>query len=208
MKGLLLKDWYLITRYCRAFFLMDAIFIAVSLLVPDSVYFLAYPCLFSAMLPVTLYSYDEREHWTSYSASLPVSRAQFVSAKFLFGLLSIAVFVTVYILIRSVVALLVPRLAVSCLSILITGAGIALILPALTLPLMLRFGAEKGRILYLILVGALVASEIVLMNRSGEGPSMIDMAPPAAPAILCAAALLLYAASWLLSIRLYSRRDL
>ena len=206
MKGLLLKDWYLITRYCRAFFLMDAVFIGVSLWAPESVIFLAYPCLFSAMIPVTLYSYDEREKWSAYSAALPVSRAQYVSTKYIIGLLAVAAIFLVNVLLREAVAVFAPELAADYLPVLISASALGLLLPVVSLPLMLRFGAEKGRIVYFVFIGVICAACFIVLDRDGA-PSVIDAAP-AAPVLLCVLALALYAASWLLSVRLYSRRDL
>lgn len=36
MKGLLLKDWYMMKKYCRAYLLIAVVFIAVSLFSNDN----------------------------------------------------------------------------------------------------------------------------------------------------------------------------
>ena len=75
MRGLLLKDWYLIQKYAWSLYLMDVFFIALSLAM-DSVFIFIYPYLFAGIIPMTLYAYDEREKWKAYCAALPVSRRQ------------------------------------------------------------------------------------------------------------------------------------
>ena len=86
MKGLLLKDFYMAAKYCRAFLLLVIVFLAVSIWGDENVFFVIYPVLIAGMIPVTLYSYDEREKWTLYSGTLPYTRTQFVSSKYLVGL--------------------------------------------------------------------------------------------------------------------------
>ena len=207
MRGLLLKDWYLIIRYCRSFFLLDAVFIAVSLVAPENVYFMTFPCLFSAMIPVTLFSYDEREKWLNYSAVLPASRALQVSAKYLLGLAAVCAVLAVNALAQSAATLLLPdRSGTRFLPMLLTASALALLLPGIMLPLMYRFGAEKARIVYAVLVGVLCALSFVLMQRD-EAPGATGTAP-LAPALLLPGALALYGVSWLVSIALYRRREL
>ena len=79
MRGLLLKDWYLIKKYCWILCLMDVLFIVLSLFAMDSVFIFIYPYMFAGIIPMTLYAYDEREKWKAYCAALPVSRKQYVS---------------------------------------------------------------------------------------------------------------------------------
>ena len=61
MKGLLLKDFYLISKYCRAFLFIMAVFIGVSFLGEGNLFFAFYPCIISGMLPMTLIAYDEQK---------------------------------------------------------------------------------------------------------------------------------------------------
>ena len=212
MKGLLLKDWYLITRYCRAFFVLDLVFIPISLYQAYDTHqyfslFLIYPCLLAALLPITLYSYDEREKWCSYSAALPVSRAQYVSAKYTVGLLSMAAVLLVCITAHEVARRIVPWNVVGDYASLLLGvASLSLAAPAVVMPLMLRFGAEKGRIIYYVMIGVICAVTLMMINDDGGVVTAIGQ-PIGIPAA-CVLALALYAGSWLLSIFLYRKRAL
>ncbi|MDE7281371.1 MAG: ABC-2 transporter permease, partial [Ruminiclostridium sp.] len=67
MKGLILKDLYMTVKYCRIYLLIAVVFIAVSFVGNDSLFFIFYPCLFCGMIPVSLLGYDERSRWLQYS---------------------------------------------------------------------------------------------------------------------------------------------
>lgn len=86
MKGLLLKDFYMAWRYCRILLVLVVVFIALSWADQGSLFFLLYPIILVSMIPVTLLGYDERDRWTGYSDTLPYTRGQLVSAKYLVGL--------------------------------------------------------------------------------------------------------------------------
>ena len=43
MRGLLLKDLYMMAKYCRAYLLMAVVFVAVSLFSSDNLFFIFYP---------------------------------------------------------------------------------------------------------------------------------------------------------------------
>lgn len=206
MKGLLLKDWYLIKSYCLSFFVIAMVMILATAFVSDVAVFESYPVLFAGMIPMTLQSYDEKEKWHVYSGTLPVSRAQFVSAKYLIGLLDVAVVIAATVLVRAVSGLALPGRGTAVSPTLFAAAGLGLFAPAVALPLVFRFGAEKARIIYLILVAVVAGASYILLDNDGA-PSLVE-ATPAAPAVLCLAALALYAVSWAISVASYKRREL
>ena len=88
MKGLLLKDWYMMKKYCRSYVLIAVVFIALSLVSSGNMFFVFYPCLLCGIIPVNLLGYDERSRWMQYSGTLPYTKRQIVSAKYLIGLLA------------------------------------------------------------------------------------------------------------------------
>ena len=87
MKGLLLKDWYMIQKYCRSYILITAVFIGISLANGENLFFTFYPCMLCGMIPVTLLGYDERSGWMQYSGTMPYAKEQIVSEKYLIGIL-------------------------------------------------------------------------------------------------------------------------
>ncbi len=203
MKGLLTKDFYMTLKYCKFLFLIDIVFIAVSFISNDNVIFMMFPILFSGVIPITLLSMDERSGWTVYSGTLPYSGAQIISAKYiagpLIGMISSAVILGLMILRMS----LLGETNISEALISVGAVFVAsLLLPALCLPFCFRFGTEKGRIVYFIVIFLLTVAVGGLTN-DGSVPENVN---GLVPMIIPAAIALLYAVSWVISIALYKRK--
>ena len=199
MKGLLLKDWYLTVKYLRMLILISLLFAAMSVFSPENGFFRIYPAVMFAMIPVSLYSYDDREKWTVYAQAFPVSRAQYVTGKYLFGALGMA----------ALVALLTVLYLISGAEGFVGAVTLSLVLglgsASLMLPVLFRFGAEKGRIAYLIFIGAICGGGAAL---SLAAPSEGGAAMPTPSAALCAGMIVFYILSWRLSVALYQKREL
>ena len=207
MKGLLLKDFYLSWRYCRAFLVIVAVFLAVSFTGDDNIFFLIYPIMIASVIPMTLLSYDEHDKWTAYSGTLPYTRTQLVSAKYLVGLcfgtvaflISMAA-TTVRMLIGG--GFILEQFAVVGTALLVLGC----LGPALSLPYVFKYGAEKGRIAFYITVGVFSGVAAVLAGMGFQIQTMTRGLWPLA--VVAGVAILLYALSWVLSIRFYQKREL
>ena len=201
MKGLMKKEFLMLWRASRAFALICVVFIAMSAVSQDNIIFLFMPIMISGLLPSTLLSYDERCKWQEFSGALPVSRAQLVSAKYLLGLGCM----TVVLVVTVVVHLIVRRYPTEMLLEMLGGVfGLSLFISAVSLPMMFKFGVEKGRLWYyatLILVGgASGASAGVAADVFNEGlPSYIWL--------IFVFGVVIYALSWLLAIRFYQKRE-
>lgn len=191
MKALLQKDLYQLRAYCKSYLLICAVFFGISLAGEGNLFFITYPAMLCSLIPATLQTYDERGKWACFAGTLPFTRAQLVSAKYLVGLCC------------SGVVLLGLTL---CLS---------LVTPAFCLPLIFRFGTEKGRMAYYVSIGlffalsyaladglgisAADASSIAAWGRAGTASGIV------AAVLVCMA---LYVCSWLISIRIYQKREI
>ena len=153
------------------------------------------------MLPVSLLSYDERFRWSQTCDAMPCSRAQVVSAKYLLTLLMVLLLFALTMLGQGFRLGRLGRLPelVELVPLLL---GLGLVGPAVLLPVF-RLGVEKGRLAYYIAVGVVVAAGVALGLDDGGAPLR------SFPLWLSVAAgFLLFALSWLLSIRLYETREL
>lgn len=212
MRGLLLKDFYMTVKYCRMIFLIDAVFIAVSFLYKENIVFLVFPTLISGMLPITLLSLDERCKWTQYSATLPYSKIQTVSEKYIIGLListSTSVFVLICMIVRTSI-----YSDLSAFDAVIFSVGIlavSFVFPALCLPLCFKFGTEKGRIVFFILF-ALIMSVFAVATEGGNIENIIADLTGTNPAFLLMISFIciiaLYAASWAVSAAIYKNKEI
>ena len=206
MKGLLLKDFYLSWRYCLAFLVIVAVFLAVSFTGDDNIFFLIYPIMIASVVPMTLLSYDEHDKWTAYSGTIPYTRTQLVSAKYLVGLC----FGTVAFLISMAATtvrmlmgggFILEQFAVVGTALLVLGC----LGPALILPYVFKYGAEKGRIAFYVTVGVFSGVAAVLAGMGFQIQTMTRGLWPLA--VVAGVAILLYALSWVLSIRFYQKRE-
>lgn len=201
MKGLMKKEFLMLWRASRAFLLICVLFIAMSAVSQDNIIFLFMPIMISGLLPSTLLSYDERCKWQEFSGALPVSRAQLVSAKYLLGLGCMTLILMVTLIVHLIVRRFPPQTLLTML-----GAiyGLSLFISAVSLPMMFKFGVEKGRLWYyatLVLVGgASGASAGVATDLFSEGlPSFLWLIP--------VLGVVIFALSWLLAIRFYQKRE-
>lgn len=207
MKGLLLKDWYMTKKYCRAHFLIAIIFLAVAATDTSNLFFLAYPCIFISTIPTVLLSYDERCKWDEYCGTLPFSKSLIVSEKFVFGLLVTVPLIIITALVQSIALKRAGAFdfgyVIETVSILMLAAAFV---TAVTMPFMIKLGVEKGRIAYYVMIGAMTALAITIPDIISADLSKeisIGFAP-----IAVAASIIIYALSWYLSIGFYKKREI
>lgn len=208
MKALIYKDFLAIWKYCRNYIFMCAVFLALSLFVEDYSFLQIYPLIFMGMLVNTLIAYDERDKWDAQVLTMPITRRQYVSGKYLTGL---ALQSTVLVLTAAVHGLQLWmaggfnwdsfRMDLAVMVVLASAA------PSLILPFIFKNGSEKGRMAYLIVVGSIFAVAVgggILLEKLNllHAPMELPM-----PGLLAAAAAALYPASWALSVHWYGKRE-
>ena len=204
MRGLIRKDLYMIWRYGRMLLLISAVFLGMSLVAEQNFFFVIYPVLFGGVLPVTLISYEERDGWNRYCDALPISRKTVVNERYVMTLLCFLALFLLTMAAQAAVAIPQGR-AAELVQLVCVLPGVGLLAPAFMIPVTLRWGVERGRLVYYVFIGVAVVIGITAANSiagtSGEiaGPGM--WAIPAA-------SLVLFAVSWLISIRLYETREL
>lgn len=205
MKGLLLKDWYQVRTSMKAMYLSVAFVLVIWVFSTSSAYVfpVSYAAVFLGILPAYLLSYDHASGWTEYSFALPLSKELQVAEKYLIGLFCAAAAVVIGGLFITVISLRTGTTPdKDALSLLAGSVCAILLINGIMLPLYYRFGAEKARMLYMLMfagMGAALGGGTVLMDAVPE--------PGAAIAIVgvLAAVLVLYALSWRLSVQWYGK---
>lgn len=204
MKGLLIKDFYQMCRHCRAFLLIVVLFAALSALEDTSLFIALYPALFSGMIPVSLLSYDERSGWREYSGTLPYTKAQLVSGKYILGLAIELAVVAISALaqwIRSSRYGALEGLDVSAVMGMLVLMGF--FSSGVSLPLMYKWGVEKGRIIYYVVICVGCAASFILSDLAESGRIFV-IASGDIFAVCCLVGAVFYALSWWLSVVWYS----
>jgi len=208
MKGLLLKDWYMTVKYCRVYLLIAVVFIAVSFASDGNLFFTFYPCLLCGMIPVNLLAYDERSRWIQYCEALPYSRAQIVSSKYLMGL-----FAQITMLLVSGIAqgirmhiggvFRLDEFSMLMLLMLI----ICTLSPSICLPFVFKWGVEKGRIAYYLMVGIGCAGSVIASSLF-RAELQTEASHNVALGIVALVGIGIYALSWYLSVKFYQAREI
>lgn len=175
MKGLLLKDWKTLLKQTKVMLTIMALFACVP-----STYMSAFALFYAAMMPITALAYDERAKWDELAAMMPYTAKAIVGSKYALGLTLMAPVLALSVLFRLIVHS-TPIVSEDTMALLIT-ACLSLILMAIDLPFMFRFGVEKGRLIYILLTcvfivaGATYADKLTDMIN-GIGTAMVTIVP-------------------------------
>ena len=208
MKALIYKDLLAVWKYCRTHIFMCAAFLTSSIFVEEYSFLQMYPLIFMGMLVNTLIAYDERDKWDRQVLTMPVTRKQYVSAKYLTGLILQGVVLVLTALAHGLQLHLAGSLVwdafwadIAMLVVLAVSA------PSLILPFIFKNGSEKGRMAYLIVFGtlfALVAAGGIVLDKLGM---VVELTELPMGIVSVVAAVVLYPASWLLSVHWYGKRE-
>ena len=164
MKGLLYKEWATLTSsYKQTVFFIAFLYGGISILTGQTGMAYALLVLFSILITSTI-SFDENSHWDIYARTLPVTPAQLVGSKYLFGLCGLALGTVCTVLIVALNNVLPPLLfwhtsykvpPLECLAAVLACGSMALLLVALLLPLSYRFNSVKARSWLFLIIGVL-----------------------------------------------------
>ena len=163
MTALLLKDFYTILRQGR----LMLVFVLVFALIPG-LNAAGLAIVYAAMLPYTALAYDERSKWDAYAVMLPYSRTTLVSEKYLLGWVATGVAA----LLSLAGGILLGTDPMEALVTTLSVAGVALLMLAVSLPFMIRYGVEKGRMLFLAFFFLIVMGMLFLENLTSEGAAL------------------------------------
>lgn len=166
--------------------------------------------IWCAMLPYTALAYDERCKWDQLAAMMPYSTRELVLSKYALGWLCAAVAGGIALASQAVIRLLGLPLATGTPALVFLGLCVSVCILAISLPTMLRFGVERGRmgmflLIFLVCAAAGALGSIVPDGGevvSAEAAALLAAATAAAPI----AAVVLTAVSIPLSLRLYAAR--
>ena len=148
LKALLRKDLYVLGKQGVFLLVITVAFAAIP-----TGYFNTFAILFASIIPFSVINDDERTHWGRMAAMMPYSPGEIVLSRYLLGW-GCAAFDTAVV---AVVQLLerpfmdhhrsLPLLAASfCL---------AVCLMAITIPLIIRFGTTKARLINLVVIASI-----------------------------------------------------
>lgn len=198
MKGLLLKDYYTITKQIRIYLLILVIFAFL----PGFPAFL-FAIVYSSMLPITAIAYDEHSKWNRMAEMMPYSETELVLSKYVLGYIAVVLIWILSIVVQTVLELIAGIKGDSLTDPqYITLICVALGFEAVILPLMFKLGVEKGRIILIALAGG-VTFCISFFGGKLSSIKALEADPAGVMIISTAAAIIMNVLSVLLSVHLY-----
>lgn len=207
MKGLLIKDYYMALKYAKGYFLVSIVFGIISLMGSDNMFFALYPAMLGGAFSVSIIAYDEKSGWNSYAAILPCTRKMIVTEKYIFTVL----FILAVSVINSIAIIAGEMMRGGSIAeagmIILTMLSIAIIFPSVMLPVSLKFGVEKGRLIFyiaIVLIGASFPIMFNIISYSGNVNSL--MLPYGFQTFIIAAVIMIL--SWFVSVRIYEGKDI
>ena len=217
MTGLILKDFLILRKTLRTYLLFIAVYLALAgsgVWKPEFV--AGFVMVMIAVLPMNVFSYDKQAKWDTYGLALPVGRTKTVAARYLCVL--ILCLSTVVLECAFGVVMFAAGKLEDVGEYLVTGAVcglLAVLVNAIMLPFLYKFGPDRARIVMIGVMGVVAAMVALFLVGPLEGAAWfesLDVPSPAQvaaiPVIAALAGLVLLGVSFLLSRHFYGQKDI
>ncbi len=213
MKSLILKDLYVLSHGAKS--LIFVLLFMAAFMVPAAnaegyIFTAVFVC---SMQVISTFSYDEACKWNRYAMVMPISRKGYVAAKFMMLFICVLVGAVLGVIFGTVAGVISGKMTLTVLSVinLLSVAGImsvlSLVVGALTITLVIKFGAEKGRMMMLlsiiIPVGVGYVGSLLLSRFEVSADAIINVALYGAPLFFLAWLVVLY----VISCRIFEKKE-
>lgn len=156
MKSLILKDLYNIGHNAKSMLLILLVF-AIGLIMASGVesYIISSGVLCSMMI-VTTFTFDDHCKWSKYALVMPICKKDIVKAKFIVLIIFCIAGICVGTIFGVAGGVAMHKMALSMEGIVtmlfmgFVGLIVSVIFGSMSIPLVFKYGAEKGRMLLLI----------------------------------------------------------
>ena len=218
MTGLILKDFLILRKTLRSYLFMLVVYVGIAFTgvwSADIVGVLM--VVMVVMLPMNVFAYDKQAKWDTYGLALPVGRTKTVAARYLcvllLCLLSVGLTAILGVMLYAAGRVEEPvEFLVSCA---VTGL-MAVLVNAIMLPFLYKFGPERARMMFFGIMGGIVLLVVAALFPLGglEWLKSLELAEPtpaqaaAIPVIAAIAGLALLTVSFLLSRHFYGQKDI
>ena len=217
MTGLILKDLLILRKTLRSYLFMLIVYAGIAFTgvwSADLVGVLL--VVMVVMLPMNVFAYDKQAKWDTYGLALPVGRTKTVAARYLcvllLCLLSVGLTAILGVMLYAAGRVEEPvEFLVSC-----SVMGLmSVLVNAIMLPFLYKFGPERARMMFFGIMGGIVLLVVAALFPLGglAWLKALELAEPtpaqaaAIPVIAAIAGLALLTVSFLLSRHFYGQKD-
>lgn len=169
MRGLLIKDCYVVAKQLKIFLIIIPI---LALYTGGSLSIFA--TLLGATLPMTAIAYDERAKWNQLAMTMPYRNSELVLSKYLLGyigILAAAALAALGITTSSILNISGSEFDYSMILISVISA---LLYTAIILPILIILGTEKGRFVFMGVMALIGASGTLFEKMNLTIPSIVN----------------------------------
>ncbi len=202
MIGLILKDFINLKKQSKMIGVLAIFYLIFSKATNNNSMFGAIMLMIFAMMPITALSFDEKANWDKYGLTMPVSRTQMVLSKYILGII-----LSLFALILNFIAqiLLGTEMNIENIIIILVIFGISIVFISLMLPIIFKFGVEKGRMLMFVVL--MLPTMIILLFKdfikAPPSDEVIEKALYALPVVI----IVILIISILMSINIYNKKE-
>ena len=216
MTGLILKDLLILRKTLRSYLFMLIVYVGIAFTgvwSADIVGVLL--VVMVVMLPMNVFAYDKQAKWDTYGLALPVGRTKTVAARYLcvllLCLLSVGLTAILGVMLYAAGRVEEPvEFLVSC-----SVMGLmSVLVNAIMLPFLYKFGPERARMMFFGVMGVIVLLIVAFLLPLGglewlkslDAPTLEQIA--AVPVAAVIAGVVLLVLSFLLSRHFYGNQDI
>lgn len=216
MKGLILKEFMILKSFAKTMLGLIALYAILSFTTTTTVLAPMIIVVFS-MWVLTSFSYDQNAKWDNYVLTLPITKKQVVISKYIYSLL----LMIIGIVIATAVSLLLLTIkkdgsVAEILGGVVGASFISILMTSFNLPLMFKYGPEKARFTFFMIIAALAfivgaGGYLIKQFQLGgaittmiESPGFIPIASICAVVVLITIALI----SYCISLYIYKRKEI
>lgn len=211
MLGLIIKDFLYFRRNTRLFAVLVVMYIIMGVSMNSVGAMSGMVSMLGLIFVLNSFSTDEAAHWDEYGLTLPVSRRDAVRARYLVGLILMALCLGLVALSAVVLCALSSDLTLSEeLGSALFTPMLMLLVSAATMPLCYKYGIEKGRMVMMAIMMVLflgIFGGVALLRNSAPVQTPGATLPPAVLPIAIAISLALYYLSYRVSVHVYTHRE-
>lgn len=211
MKGLIWKDICLMGVLVKSYVIICFVFLILSVAgVYDGSFVATFLVMIGVMIPINTFAYDEQAKWDKYAAALPVGRRGVVQAKYLFTVLVCLTCISLSVLSQLLLLALGKADAENLVQVMLVSVapgGAGALMNAVLLPLLFKFGSQKGRLYLMLVMGVAVGGFVggaLAISKLGLDNGILVALMSAAPVL----GFLSLVPSYFLSMGIYQKKDL
>ncbi len=149
MKGMLLKSFKNILPTIAYYTFFMIVFYVVCILSKNIIYFSSVCVVLGISVPTSAYVVDEKDNWDKFALAAGITKNQVVRSRYLFAIMLL---IPLWVLSAILIFILPMGGRMENVIIFLLFDGIGLVLVSCLLPLEHKYGADKSRIVLLVLV--------------------------------------------------------